>query len=135
MNPTTVDAIVDLTYGALIALAIVLIVTVDTNMGISFAVGVFAAYAVHVFWKMVRFDPDWMTTAVQETVEETVETTVEETVGETVETTVDEAIETTVTEEVRKLQEQVEAVDERIDRWLREDKEPVDEDEDSDSEG
>lgn len=113
LNPARVDAIVDLVYGALIALSIALIATLDTNVGIAFGVGVFASYVVHIVWKMARFDPDWMTQAVEETVEETVGETVEERVGETVEQTVGERL--------GEMQAQVEAVDERVDRRPRED--------------
>ncbi len=73
LNPVRVDAAVDLAYGALIVLSIALIVTLDTNVGVAFGVGVFASYVVHVVWKMARFDPDWMTQTVEETVGETVE--------------------------------------------------------------
>ncbi|MHC3437081.1 hypothetical protein ACYJ1Y_03035 [Natrialbaceae archaeon A-gly3] len=100
VSPVRVDAIVDLAYGALIALAIVLIAVLDTNVGVAFGVGVFASYIVHVVWKMARFDPDWMTRAVQETVEETVGETVEKQVGETVEETVEETVGETVEETV-----------------------------------
>ncbi|WIV65643.1 hypothetical protein [Natrialbaceae archaeon AArc-T1-2] len=105
LNPVRVDAAVDLAYGALIVLAIVLIATLEFGIGIAFGLGVFSAYVVHVVWKMARFDPDWMTQAVEETVEETVE----KTVGETVE------------KQVEGVQAQVEAVEERVDRRPRED--------------
>lgn len=141
LNPVRVDAAVDLAYGALIALSIVLIMMVGTNVGIAFGVGVFASYVVHVVWKMARFDPDWMTRAVQESVEESVGETVEESVGETVEKsvsetveetvgetvekevgeTVEEAVERTVGEQLDEMQAEVKAVDERVDRRPRED--------------
>ena len=128
LNPIRVDAIVDLAYGALIALSIVLIATLDTNVGIAFGVGVFASYVVHVVWKMARFDPDWMTKAVEETVEQTVGETVEkqvdevqeqveQTVGETVEQTVGETVEQTVGETVEK---QVEEVQEQVEQTVGE---------------
>lgn len=101
LNPIRVDAIVDLAYGALIVLAIVLIATLEFGIGIAFGLGVFSAYVLHVVWKMARFDPDWMTQAVEETVEEAV--------GETVE------------KQVKEVQAQVQAVDERVDRRPRED--------------
>ncbi|WP_255169418.1 hypothetical protein [Natrononativus amylolyticus] len=100
LNPVRVDAAVDLAYGALIALSIVLIMLAGTDVGIAFGVGVFASYVVHVVWKMARFDPDWMTRAVQESVEESVGETVEQTVGETVEQKVGETVEETVEETV-----------------------------------
>ncbi|MFC6716083.1 hypothetical protein ACFQGT_17480 [Natrialbaceae archaeon GCM10025810] len=117
VNPVRVDAIVDLLYGALIALSVVLIVTLDTNVGIAFGVGVFASYLLHVVWKMARFDPDWMTRVVQESVEETVD----ETVGDQL-------------EEVRT---RVETVDERVSRRPREEQveELIDESVDGDSTG
>ena len=73
MNPRHVDALIDLTYGVLIFISIVLIVSVGLELGIAFGFGVLVSYAVHVIWKMARFDPDWMTATVEETVEETVE--------------------------------------------------------------
>ena len=116
LNPARVDAVIDLAYGALIVLSIGLIATLDTAVGLAFGIGVFASYVLHVVWKMARFDPDWMTKAVEETLEEQVEDaqtqieeTVEETVGETLE------------EQVEDVQEQVEAVNERVDRRPRED--------------
>ena len=94
LNPVRVDAIVDLAYGALIVLAIILIATLDEfGIGIAFGLGVFSAYVVHVVWKMARFDPDWMTSVVQETVSETVEEEMEKTVEKTVGKTVEELIE------------------------------------------
>ena len=165
MRPVHVDAIVDLTYGVLILIAIVLIVVLDTQVGLAFGLGVFASYVVHVVWKMARFDPEWMTRTVQETVEDTVGETVEDTVGQTVEEKMDETVEKTVGETVEKtvgetvertvedtvgqtveekmdetvektvgetvertvgdqvseVQRQIEAIEERIDRRLRED--------------
>lgn len=104
MNPARVDAAVDLTYGALIALAIVLIVLLDTQIGTAFGLGVFVSYAVHVAWKMGRFDPDWMTSVVQESVDRTVE----------------EQIQESVDEQLEDVQEKVETVDERLERRPRE---------------
>ena len=97
LNPARVDAAVDLAYGGLIVLAIVLIVTLEFGIGLGFGLGVFSGYVVHVVWKMARFDPDWMTR------------TVEEKIGETVD------------EQLGKVQEQVEAVEERVERRPRED--------------
>ena len=133
MRPTHIDAIVDLAYGALIILSVVLIATLDTYIGVAFGVGVFASYVVHVVWKMARFDPEWMTRVVEETVGETVEKEVgprvEQTVSETVEKevspqveqTVSETVEESVTKQVQEVQEQVESVEERVDRRPRED--------------
>ncbi|WP_276254918.1 hypothetical protein [Halomontanus rarus] len=118
LNPVRVDAAVDLTYGALIALSIVLIMQVGTNVGIAFGVGVFASYVVHVVWKMARFDPDWMTRAVQESVEESVGETVEEQVGETVEESVSETVEEKVGETVEKSVE--ESVGETVEKSVDE---------------
>lgn len=105
MNPRHVDAIVDLTYGVLIFVSILSIILIGTEIGLAFGFGVLISYAVHVTWKMARFDPDWMTTAVEEAVEETVEKTVEE----------------TVTEQIGTLQDQVETVNQRVERRPRED--------------
>ncbi|MFA9416115.1 hypothetical protein [Natrinema sp. HArc-T2] len=139
LNPARVDAVIDLAYGALIILSIGLIATLDTTVGLAFGVGVFSSYVLHVVWKMARFDPDWMTKAVEETVEKQVEDVqtqveeaVEQTVGETVEeqvedvqTQVEETVEQTVgetiEEQVEDVQTQVEAVSDRVDRRPRED--------------
>nr|WP_246391647.1 hypothetical protein [Halosimplex pelagicum] len=132
MNPVRADALVDLAYGGLIALSIVLIATVNTNVGVAFGVGVFAAYVVHVVWKMSRFDPDWMTRTVRETVEETVgdsvEERVEEAVEEAMEETVEEsmegtveAVERTMGEQLDEVQARVESLDERVERDARAD--------------
>lgn len=109
LNPISVDAAVDLAYGTLILLAIVLIATLEFGIGLAFAMGVFSGYIIHVVWKMARFDPEWMTTAVEETVEETVE----EKMAETVEETVGEQFDT--------VQEQVKTIEERVNRRPRED--------------
>ncbi|WP_246308404.1 hypothetical protein [Halosimplex rubrum] len=121
MSPARADALVDLAYGGLIALSIVLIATVNTNVGIAFGVGVFAAYVAHVVWKMARFDPDWMSSVVRETVEESVEQTVEESVEESVEQTVEEsmeetvgAVERTMGDQLDEVQARVESLDERV---------------------
>ncbi|WP_246022958.1 DUF485 domain-containing protein [Halosimplex halophilum] len=127
MNPVRADALVDLAYGGLIGLSIVLIATVNTNVGVAFGVGVFAAYVIHVVWKMARFDPDWMTRTVRETVEETVgdsveetmEETVEEMVGDSVEETMEETVEETMGQQLDQVQARVESLDERIGRGPR----------------
>ena len=127
MNPARADALVDLAYGGLIAVSIVLIATVNTNIGIAFGVGVFAAYVVHVVWKMSRFDPEWMTRTVEEaveeqieatmgeTVEDTVEQTVEATMEESVEESMEETVERTVSDRLDEVQTRVESLDERVD--------------------
>ncbi|SFC17280.1 hypothetical protein SAMN05444422_105120 [Halobiforma haloterrestris] len=97
MNPRRVDAIIDLGYGVLIFVSILLIVSVGTLVGLAFGLGVLVSYALHVAWKMARFDPDWMTR------------------------TVEEAVEETVGEQVDAVQERIETVDQRIDRRPRED--------------
>lgn len=99
MNPHHIDAAIDLTYGVLIFISIVLIVAVGTEIGLAFGFGVLVSYAIHVVWKMARFDPDWMTSTVEETVEDAVEETVRQQVGA--------------------VQEQVEAVEQRVERRPR----------------
>ena len=122
VNPSHVDTIVDLIYGLLIAVSVVLIVVAGNAIGLAFGFGVLVSYVLHVVWKMARFDPNWMTTAVKETVEETVD----ETVGETVEKTVDETVEKTVEETVEKtvdetVEEKVgETVEETVDETVEE---------------
>ncbi|MFW6435867.1 MAG: hypothetical protein ACOCY1_05745, partial [Halovenus sp.] len=98
MEPGRIDALIDLSYGVLIFVAVVLMAVVGQQTGIAFALGVLVSYALHVVWKMGRFDPEWMTQAVEETVETTVGETVEETVGEQV----DESVERSVGEAVEK---------------------------------
>jgi len=133
LNPARVDAIIDLAYGALIILSVGLIAVLDTAVGLAFGIGVFSSYVLHVVWKMARFDPDWMTKAVEQTVGETVEKqvedvqtqveeTVEQTVGETVEeqvedvqTQVEETVEQTVGETV---EEQVEDVQTQVEETV-----------------
>ncbi|WP_226038768.1 hypothetical protein [Natrinema sp. DC36] len=109
MNSRQVDAVIDLLYGVLIFVSILLIVTVGSEIGLAFGFGVLVSYAVHVVWKMARFDPDWMTTAVEEAVDQTVGETVEEAVGQSVE------------EQVGIVQEQIESVERRVERLPRED--------------
>ncbi len=101
MKPRYIDAIIDLAYGGLIFVSVVLIVVEGTRVGLALGLGVLVSYALHVIWKMARFDPEWMTTEMEETVEEAVE----QTIGEQVDT----------------VQQRIETVDERIDRRPRED--------------
>lgn len=77
MNPQQVDVLVDFAYGVLIFVSVVLITFVGTEVGAAFGFGVLASYAVHVVWKMARYDPEWMTQEVTEEVTETVERTLE----------------------------------------------------------
>jgi uncharacterized membrane-anchored protein YjiN (DUF445 family) len=100
MNPQRVDLVVDITYGLLIFLAIILLLRVGTQTGVAFGVGVLLSYLVHVVWKMSRFDPDWMTSEVADVVEQSVEETVDEEVGDTVEQEVAESVEKSVGETV-----------------------------------
>ncbi|MFP4217525.1 MAG: hypothetical protein ACLFR6_01570 [Salinarchaeum sp.] len=124
MQPNRVDAAVDLLYGGLIFVAVLLMLRAGTVTGVAFGVGVLLSYVLHVAWKMARFDPEWMTsevaeeveTTVTESVEETVAEEVEETVAAEVETTVTESVEETVAEEVDEVLERVEEVDERVER-------------------
>ncbi|GAA0672661.1 hypothetical protein ACFQDG_16350 [Natronoarchaeum mannanilyticum] len=116
MNPRRVDAAVDLAYGALIFVAVVLIAVEGARVGVAFGFGVLVSYAIHVVWKMSRFDPEWMTQEVEQTVEKTVEETVEQTVEEEI-----GSVEQTVEQELEGVQEQVESVEERVDRRPRED--------------
>lgn len=97
MNPRHVDAVIDLAFGMLLFVSIVLIVSVGTEVGLAFGFGVLVSYAIHVVWKMARFDPDWMTTAVEDTIEETIH------------------------QQVGPIQEQVEAVEQRVEQRPRED--------------
>lgn len=101
MNPSRIDAIIDLAYGVLIFVSVVLIVIEGTRVGVALGLGVLVSYALHVIWKMARFDPEWMTREVEATVEE--------------------AVEQSIGEQVDAVQNQIETVDERIDRRPRED--------------
>ena len=112
MNPSRVDFIIDLAYGVLLFLAIVLIVTAGTGIGIAFGLGALVAYIIHVGWKMARFDPEWMSKEVTENIEETLTEEVTETVGEKVTEEVTESVEETVTEEVT--EEVTESVEENV---------------------
>jgi len=139
MNPSRVDFVVDLAYGILIFVAIALFMIVGSSVGVAFAIGVLLSYLLHVVWKMARFDPEWMTREVAETVaqtvdetvgktvdkevSETVEKTVAETVdkevSETVEKTVDQTVEKTVSKEVSEVIAKLEAINDRVDRRPR----------------
>lgn len=122
MNPSRVDSLVDLAYGLLIMVSVGLIVVVGNVVGLAFGFGVLTSYIIHVVWKMARFDPDWMSRAVKETVEETVDETVEKAVGDTVDETVEKAVGDTVEETVGEtVGETVEkAVGEKVERTVDE---------------
>ncbi|WP_178917896.1 hypothetical protein [Natronomonas gomsonensis] len=120
MNPSRVDFMVDMAYGLLLLVAIVLIATGSTGIGIAFGLGALVSYAVHVAWKMARFDPDWMTKEVTENIEESLTEEVSENVGEKVTEEVTESVEEKVTEEVTEnvgekvTQEVTESVEEKV---------------------
>jgi len=69
-----------------------LILVVGTQTGLAFGFGVLVSYVIHIVWKMARFDPHWMDSAVKETVDRTVEEAVDKTVEETVGKSVDETV-------------------------------------------
>lgn len=118
MNPNRVDSLVDLAYGLLIFVAVILMAAVASNIGIAFGLGVLVSYTLHVVWKMSRFDPQWMSREVAESVEATVDETVAETVEETVEETVDETVAETVEETVDETV--AETVEETVDETVAE---------------
>lgn len=129
MTPHRVDFLIDVAYGLLIFVSILLIVVIQTSVGIAFGVGVLVSYIIHVAWKMARFDPEWMT----EQIEETITQEVTETVGERVSKEVTRDVEEKVTQEVRAsvaetlsaeitpIAAELEEVNERIDRRPRAD--------------
>ena len=116
MKPSRVNLAVDIAYGLLIFVAVVLIFVVGDEVGIAFGVGVLLSYIIHVGWKMSRFDPNWMTREVVERVEETVSKEVEDAVSKEVETSVEDtvskevetSVEDTVSKEVDNVAKQVE---------------------------
>ena len=115
VNPNRVDFIVDLAYGLMIFVAVVLLAYTGTTIGIAFGLGVLVSYVIHVAWKMARFDPNWMTEEVTENIEETLREEVEEVISqlEAVNDRVDrrpraEEVEKTVGETVQKVSEDVE---------------------------
>jgi len=97
MRPSRVDFVIDLAYGVLLFLAIVLILTVGTEVGVAFGLGALVSYVIHVAWKMARFDPDWMSREmaanIEQQVAEEVADSVEDQVAEEVSETVERAIE------------------------------------------
>jgi preprotein translocase subunit SecF len=122
MNPSRVDFLVDLAYGALIFVAVAIIFAGENSVGIAFGLGALVAYVIHIAWKMGRFDPDWMTREMAQRVEETVHDEVEETVSkevdrveESVSEEVEKTVEETVSKEVDDVAEQVgETVSEEV---------------------
>ena len=122
MQPHRVDFIVDLAYGVMILVAIVLITSVGVQTGIAFGLGILISYVIHVVWKMARFDPEWMTREITESVEETISQEVNRRIEE-----VDEYVEQIdekigeVDDRVEEVDDRVEEVDDRVDRRPRED--------------
>jgi type IV secretory pathway TrbD component len=78
MKPRRVDYLTDLAYGVIIFVSVLLIIVVRNAIGIAFGLGVLISYAIHVAWKMARFDPQWMTQEVAENVEETLSEDIDE---------------------------------------------------------
>jgi hypothetical protein len=105
MKPRRVDYLTDFAYGVTIFISVILIIVVRNDIGIAFGLGVLISYAIHVGWKMARFDPQWMTEEVAENVEET------------------------LSEDIDKVIDRLETVNERVDRRPRTDEiqEAVDE--------
>lgn len=97
MKAYRVDYLIDLAYGVMIFVSIVLIILVGTGTGVAFGLGVLVSYAIHVAWKMARFDPEWMTEEVTENVEDT------------------------LTQEIDEVKDHLDEVNERIDRRPRAD--------------
>jgi len=52
MNPKRIDFLVDMAYGAMLLAAIIIIVTIGTQTGVAFGLGIIASYVIHVVWKM-----------------------------------------------------------------------------------
>ncbi|KMT45808.1 hypothetical protein EL22_27460 [Halostagnicola sp. A56] len=129
MNPSRVDFLVDLAYGLMIFVSVVLFNFVGTRVGIAFGLGVMISYVIHVVWKMARFDPEWMTKEVTQNVEDTLTREVDEVIdkletvnervdrrprAEEVEETVDQKVDETVDEKVD------ETVDKKVDQTVDE---------------
>ena len=121
MNPNRVDFLIDIAYGVLLLVSIVLIVSVGTGIGIAFGLGALVAYIVHVTWKMARFDPQWMEFEVAEKVGEQVAQEVTQNVEETVAQEVTQNVEATLSEDIDSIIDRLEEVNERIDRRPRKD--------------
>ena len=100
MDPNRVDFLIDVAYGVLLFVSIVLIVSIGTSIGVAFGLGALVSYIIHVGWKMARFDPEWMTQEVAENIEETLTEEVTESVSETVTEEVTEDVEEKVAQEV-----------------------------------
>lgn len=92
VNLDTVDFYVDVTYGVLLFIGIMSMLLFTSNIAaVTFGVGVLLGYAVHIAWRMARFDPD-AERVIEDTIEDTVESKVDE-IEDTVEQTVEETVE------------------------------------------
>jgi hypothetical protein len=118
MKPSRVDFVIDLTYGVVLFLAIVLILTVGTSVGVAFGLGALVSYIIHVAWKMARFDPEWMSREMAANIEQQVAEEVTETVEEQVVEEVTESVEQQVADSVS--EQVVEEVTESVERTLEE---------------
>ncbi len=83
MQPDTADVIADLAYGGLLFAAVVILALYQSIVpAVTFSLGVLLAYAVHVWWKMARYDPEWMTRAeVEDHIEAEVEDQIDDAQG------------------------------------------------------
>lgn len=81
-----IDMYVDLTYGILLLVGIAAMIFLQHYLSaVTFGLGILIGYAVHIGWRMARFDPEAKTTFeenVEQTVEETVENAVEDAVND-----------------------------------------------------
>lgn len=84
MTFSRIDLYVDLSYGVLLLIGITAMVLLQEYLAaVTFGVGLIIGYAVHIGWRMARFDPQ-SRNAFEESMEEVVEDQVEESVEDAI---------------------------------------------------
>lgn len=114
INTDVVDMYVDLSYGVLLIIGISTMILMNEYLvAVAFGTGIMLGYAVHVGWRMARFDPE-AASRIEQAVDEKVEAHVDD-MREDVEKTVEDTVE----EEVGQAQEEIEdAVEEAVEETV-----------------
>lgn len=102
MKPHVVDFLTDVSYGLLLLAALVMALVGEgyRDLGIAFGLGALAAWGLHLFWKMGRYDPEWMQRTVQEELDESVEDQVQDRVQAELDDSVEDRVQAELDEEV-----------------------------------
>lgn len=66
MKPHAIDLLTDVMYGMLLVVSLLFLYYGNPVMGGAFGTGALLSWGLHLFWKMARYDPNWMKKAIKE---------------------------------------------------------------------